>query len=71
MVVTIEPGFYQVPGILAPARASGEYDDAVNWDQLDQFFSRARAFALKDDVHITESGCQVLYPGASQHPRRR
>jgi Xaa-Pro aminopeptidase len=62
MVVTIEPGFYQVPGILAPARASGEYNDAVNWDRLDQF-SAVRGIRIEDDVHITESGCQVLTQG--------
>jgi Xaa-Pro aminopeptidase len=59
MVVTIEPGFYQVPGILAPARAGGDYDDAVNWERLEQF-SSVRGIRIEDDVHITDNGCQVL-----------
>jgi Xaa-Pro aminopeptidase len=59
MVVTIEPGFYQVPGILNPARNSGQYDDAVNWDRLAQFES-VRGLRIEDDVLITPAGCEVL-----------
>lgn len=59
MVVTIEPGFYQVPGILGPARQSGQYDDAVNWDRLESF-SDVRGIRIEDDVLITDQGCEVL-----------
>ena len=59
MVVTIEPGFYQVPGILEPARASGQYDDAINWDRLAQF-QTVRGIRIEDDVQITAEGCHVL-----------
>lgn len=59
MVVTIEPGFYQVPGILDPARQSGQYDDAVNWERLGDFAS-VRGIRIEDDVLITEEGCEVL-----------
>lgn len=59
MVVTIEPGFYQVPGILAPARQSGQYDDAVNWERLADFAS-VRGIRIEDDVLITPEGCEVL-----------
>ncbi len=59
MVVTIEPGFYQVPGILGPARQSGQYDDAVNWERLDSF-ADVRGIRIEDDVLITDSGCEVL-----------
>lgn len=59
MVVTIEPGFYQVPGILAPARQSGQYDDAVNWNRLADFAS-VRGIRIEDDVLITPEGCEVL-----------
>ncbi len=59
MVVTIEPGFYQGPGILHPARQSGEYDDAVNWARLDRF-QDVRGIRIEDDVQITAEGCTVL-----------
>lgn len=59
MVVTIEPGFYQVPGILGPARQDGQYDDAVNWDRLDQF-ADVRGIRIEDDVQITATGHGVL-----------
>jgi Xaa-Pro aminopeptidase len=59
MVVTIEPGFYQVPALLDPARQSGEVDDAVNWERLDDFRS-VRGIRIEDDVQITSTGCTVL-----------
>jgi Xaa-Pro aminopeptidase len=59
MVVTIEPGFYQVPAILGPARQSGRYDDAINWEKLGQI-QGVRGIRIEDDVLITEGGCQVL-----------
>ncbi|MBE9137549.1 aminopeptidase P N-terminal domain-containing protein [Nodosilinea sp. LEGE 07088] len=59
MVVTIEPGFYQVPAILDPARQSGQVDDAVNWERLEDFRA-VRGIRIEDDVQITATGCTVL-----------
>ncbi|MGG6239268.1 aminopeptidase P family protein [Nodosilinea sp. AN01ver1] len=59
MVVTIEPGFYQVPGILGPARQSGRYNNTVNWERL-QDFQQVRGIRIEDDVQITATGCTVL-----------
>ncbi|MEB3290479.1 MAG: aminopeptidase P family protein [Leptolyngbya sp.] len=59
MVVTIEPGFYQVPGILGPARQSSQYAGAVNWDRLDAF-ATVRGIRIEDDVLITAEGCETL-----------
>ncbi|MBD1915392.1 MULTISPECIES: aminopeptidase P family protein [Cyanophyceae] len=59
MVVTIEPGFYQVPGILGPARQSGRYDDAINWNRL-KTFDGVRGIRIENDVHINSTGCIVL-----------
>jgi Xaa-Pro aminopeptidase len=67
MVVTIEPGFYQVPGILTPARASGHYDDVVNWDRLADF-STVRGIRIEDDIHINAAGCTVLTQDLPTHP---
>ncbi len=67
MVVTIEPGFYQVPAILAPARQSGQYDDAVNWGRLDDF-QQVRGIRIENDVQITPPGCAVLTADLPTHP---
>lgn len=59
MVVTIEPGFYQVPGILGPARQSGQYSEAIDWERLDAF-QGVRGLRIENDVQITPTGCTVL-----------
>ena len=59
MVVTIEPGFYQVPAILGPARQSGQYEETVNWARLADFHG-VRGIRIENDVQITPTGCTVL-----------
>jgi Xaa-Pro aminopeptidase len=59
MVVTIEPGFYQVPSILHPARTQPKYQDWVNWDHLDRF-ATVRGIRIEDDLYITPTGAEVL-----------
>ena len=59
MVVTIEPGFYQVPGILNNSELRSEYDDVVNWERLAEF-ADVRGIRIEDDVLITDIGTEVL-----------
>lgn len=59
MVVTIEPGFYQVPGILHDPSRRECYDEMVDWERLAQF-KDIRGIRIEDDVLITPSGCEVL-----------
>ncbi|MBU6230677.1 MAG: aminopeptidase P N-terminal domain-containing protein [Cyanobacteria bacterium REEB459] len=59
MAVTIEPGFYQVAALLDRARQSGQYDDAVNWQRLEDF-DTVRGIRIEDDLLITADGNQVL-----------
>ena len=59
MIVTIEPGFYQVPGILNNDDLRSEYDDVINWSRLAQF-ADVRGIRIEDDVLITDSGTEVL-----------
>ncbi|MEB3295404.1 MAG: aminopeptidase P family protein [Synechococcales bacterium] len=59
MVVTIEPGFYQVPAILQDAQRRENYKDCVNWERLRQF-SDVRGIRIEDDILITEMGLEVL-----------
>jgi Xaa-Pro aminopeptidase len=59
MVVTIEPGFYQVPAILQDSERRETYRDVVNWDRLAEF-SDVRGIRIEDDVLVTDTGSEVL-----------
>ena len=59
MLVTIEPGFYQVPAILNDSDFRTKYQDVVNWERLAQF-DDVRGIRIEDDVLITDSGAEVL-----------
>ncbi|MBD0267926.1 MAG: aminopeptidase P family protein [Cyanobacteria bacterium Co-bin8] len=59
MAITIEPGFYQVPGILQDPVRRERYRDSVNWERLSQF-ADVRGIRIEDDVLITAEGCEVL-----------
>jgi Xaa-Pro aminopeptidase len=59
MVVTIEPGFYQVPALLDDATNRDRYADCVNWDRLAEF-ADVRGIRIEDDVLITATGSRVL-----------
>ncbi len=59
MVVTIEPGFYQVPGILNRKDFREKYKNDVNWDKLQQF-PDVRGIRIEDDVLVTETRTEVL-----------
>lgn len=59
MLVTIEPGFYQVPAILNDPQNRSKYENVVNWDKLAQF-SDVRGIRIEDDVLVTQEGHEVL-----------
>ncbi|HEY9653853.1 MAG TPA: aminopeptidase P family protein [Crinalium sp.] len=59
MVVTIEPGFYQVPAILQDPERRSRYQAAVDWDRLAQF-ADVRGIRIEDDVLVTATGSEVL-----------
>ncbi len=59
MLVTIEPGFYQVPAILNDPSLRSKYQDVVNWERLAQF-ADVRGIRIEDDVLVTEAGSEVL-----------
>lgn len=67
MVVTIEPGFYQVPGILEDRKNRERYATNINWEKLSQF-ADVRGIRIEDDVLITENGCEVLTTELPSHP---
>ena len=59
MVVTIEPGFYQIPSILENQELRSKYEGMVNWDKLD-CFNDVKGIRIEDDVLVTKTGVQVL-----------
>jgi Xaa-Pro aminopeptidase len=59
MLVTIEPGFYQVPAILTDRDRREKYRDVVNWERL-AAFADVRGIRIEDEVLITQTGREVL-----------
>jgi Xaa-Pro aminopeptidase len=59
MLVTIEPGFYQVPAILNDPELRSKYHDVVDWERLSQF-GDVRGIRIEDDVLVTAEGSEVL-----------
>jgi Xaa-Pro aminopeptidase/Xaa-Pro dipeptidase len=59
MLVTIEPGFYQVPAILNDTERRSKYQGVVDWERLAQF-ADVRGIRIEDDVLVTEEGSEVL-----------
>jgi len=59
MVVTIEPGFYQVPAILNNKEMRAKYENLVNWERL-KSFNDVRGIRIEDDILVTETGTEIL-----------
>jgi Xaa-Pro aminopeptidase len=59
MVVTIEPGFYQVPAILRDAALVGPVEADLDRAALARF-ADVRGIRLEDDVLVTETGAEIL-----------
>ncbi|GGA56771.1 aminopeptidase P family protein [Okeania sp. KiyG1] len=59
MLVTIEPGFYQVPDILNNKEMCQKYQNIVNWEKLEKF-DDVRGIRIEDDVLVTANGAEVL-----------
>ena len=66
MVVTIEPGFYQVPAILNHAPTREKYQGLVDWDCLAKF-ADVRGIRIEDDVLVTATGREVLTSALETH----
>jgi Xaa-Pro aminopeptidase len=59
MAVTIEPGYYRIPGLLEDRDALGDLADAINRAEL-AHFDDVRGIRIEDDVLVTEDGNEVL-----------
>lgn len=59
MCVTIEPGFYQIPVLLADPEAVGDVGSAIDRASLERFRD-VRGIRIEDDVLVTKDGHEVL-----------
>jgi Xaa-Pro aminopeptidase len=59
MLVSIEPGFYQVPAILNDPEIRTKYKDSIKWEELEKF-ADVRGIRIEDDILVTEGGREVL-----------
>lgn len=67
MVVTIEPGLYQVPAILDNDALCALAGDRLRRDRLARF-ADVRGIRIEDDVLVTESGHEVLSAAIPKQP---
>ena len=70
MAVTIEPGFYQVPALLAPGSeltAPFDADKTLDRAALAKF-ADVRGIRIEDDVLVTATGHEVLTKAAVKRP---
>ena len=59
MILTIEPGFYQIPALLNQAAIREKYHEVINGSRLAQF-SDVAGIRIEDDILVTDSGAEVL-----------
>ena len=59
MVVTVEPGFYQIPALLHDAKQRGRSSAQVDWERLADF-ADVRGIRIEDDILVTPTGREVL-----------
>lgn len=64
-IVTVEPGLYFIPALVAQWKADGTNKQFVNFDKVESFFGLG-GIRIEDDILITEKGCRVL--GAKRLP---
>jgi Xaa-Pro aminopeptidase len=67
MLVTIEPGFYQVPSLLAEPARVGLSDRALDRTRL-AAFADVRGIRIEDDVLVTHGGAEVLTSALPKEP---
>jgi Xaa-Pro aminopeptidase len=67
MLVTIEPGFYQVPGILGDERYTSRVGADLRRDELARY-ADVRGIRIEDDVLVTAAGNEILTAAVPKDP---
>lgn len=58
-VVTVEPGLYVVPALLADPERRARYRDVVNWERAEAMAGFG-GIRIEDDIHVTADGPENL-----------
>jgi Xaa-Pro aminopeptidase len=60
-VVTVEPGLYFIPALIAQWRAEGRFRRQIRYDRLDPYLGFG-GIRIEDDLLVTDAGARILGP---------
>lgn len=60
-VLTVEPGIYFIPPLIASWKKEKKHHEFINYEQAEKYLDFG-GVRIEDDVLVTESGCRVLKP---------
>ncbi|MEM1126692.1 MAG: aminopeptidase P family protein [Bacteroidota bacterium] len=66
-VVTVEPGLYLIPGLIAQWRQAGRGAPFIRYEALEAYLD-AGGIRIEDDVLVTDDGHRVLGPPIPKQP---
>ncbi|MGD8778095.1 MAG: aminopeptidase P family protein [Ignavibacteria bacterium] len=58
-VITVEPGCYFIPQLIANWKAENKFTEFINYDKAEEMIGFG-GVRIEDDVFVTEEGCRVL-----------